>query len=74
MGGWNYNCFPNAYTRYSVGGYGTTTPNYWKIDQYGGGDVNSCVESNQVWNGMECNCDFSCDRSHDFVYFEISNV
>jgi hypothetical protein len=50
VGGWNYNCFPYAYTRYSVGGYGTTTTNYWKIDQYGGGDVDSCVESNQVWS------------------------
>jgi len=26
MGGWDYNCFPYAYTRYSVAGYGTNTP------------------------------------------------
>lgn len=48
MGGWNYNCWPYLYTRYSVGGYGTSTPNYWKIQKYGGGDVNKCVESN-MW-------------------------
>ena len=47
LGGWNYNCFPYAYTRYSVGGYGTATPNYWKIDTYGNGDVDNCDESNQ---------------------------
>eukprot|EP01106_Pelomyxa_sp_JSP_P000158 TRINITY_DN1021_c0_g1_i4.p2 TRINITY_DN1021_c0_g1~~TRINITY_DN1021_c0_g1_i4.p2 ORF type:complete len:421 (+),score=166.31 TRINITY_DN1021_c0_g1_i4:102-1364(+) len=47
MGGWNYNCFPYLYARYSVGGYGTSTPNYWKIQQYGGGDINNCVASNQ---------------------------
>jgi len=47
MGGWNYNCYPYLYARYSVGGYGTSTPNYWKIDQYGGGNINNCVESNQ---------------------------
>jgi len=47
MGGWNYNCFPYLYARYSVGGYGTSTPNYWEINQYGGGNVNNCVESNQ---------------------------
>jgi hypothetical protein len=23
MGGWDYNCYPYAYTRYSVAGYGT---------------------------------------------------
>ena len=26
MGGWNFNCFPYAYTRYSVGGYGPPRP------------------------------------------------
>ncbi|CAO3564003.1 unnamed protein product [Mortierella alpina] len=30
VGGWNYGCFPYAYTYYSVGGYGITTPNYYK--------------------------------------------
>jgi len=47
MGGWNYNCYPYLYARYSVGGYGTSTPNYWKINQYGGGNISNCVESNQ---------------------------
>jgi len=47
MGGWNYNCFPYLYARYSVGGYGTSTPNYWKINQYGGGNVDNCVASNE---------------------------
>lgn len=48
MGGWNYNCFPALYTRYSIGGYGTHTPNYWKIDQYGGGSVDGCTPDN-MW-------------------------
>lgn len=47
MGGWNYNCYPYFYMRYSVGGYGTSTPNYWKIQQYGNGDMSQCNESNQ---------------------------
>eukprot|EP00301_Raphidiophrys_heterophryoidea_P014878 c2334_g1_i1.p1 GENE.c2334_g1_i1~~c2334_g1_i1.p1 ORF type:complete len:556 (+),score=141.43 c2334_g1_i1:41-1669(+) len=47
MGGWNYNCYPYYYMRYSVGGYGTSTPNYWKIQQFGNGDMNQCNESNQ---------------------------
>lgn len=47
LGGWNYNCFPYLYMRYSVGGYGTNTPNYWKIDQYGGGNMSNCNELNQ---------------------------
>lgn len=47
MGGWNYNCFPYAYARYSVGGYGPKAPNYYKIDDYGNGDINNCNEDNQ---------------------------
>ena len=39
LGGWNYNCFPYAYARYSVGGYGNNTPNYWKIATFGKGDI-----------------------------------
>ncbi|KAG0232346.1 hypothetical protein B0O80DRAFT_427005 [Mortierella sp. GBAus27b] len=46
MGGWNYGCWPYVYTYYSVGGYGTSTPNYWKIQEYG--TVDKCVESN-MW-------------------------
>lgn len=48
MGGWNYNCWPYMYTRYSVAGYGTHTPNYWKITEFGGGSVDGCKESN-MW-------------------------
>jgi len=47
MGGWNYNCFPYTYARYSVGGYGNHTPNYWKIQTFGKGDIDNCVEDNQ---------------------------
>lgn len=45
MGGWNGNCFPYAYALYSVGGYGTSTPNYYKIAAYGG--VSGCNATNQ---------------------------
>jgi hypothetical protein len=48
MGGWNYNCFPYAYARYSVGGYGNNTPNYWKIATFGKGNIDNCVEDN-LW-------------------------
>ncbi len=47
MGGWNMNCFHYVYMQYSVGGYGPDTPNYWKIQKYGGGDKANCNESNQ---------------------------
>jgi len=47
MGGWNYNCFPYLYARYSVGGYGPSTPNYWKINKYGGGTLDGCNAGNQ---------------------------
>jgi hypothetical protein len=47
MGGWDYNCFPYAYTRYSVAGYGTNTPNYWKVQEYCGGDINNANAANE---------------------------
>jgi len=47
VGGWNYGCFPYTYTYYSVGGYGTSTPNYYKIQEYGG-TLASCTEAN-MW-------------------------
>ena len=47
MGGWNAGCFPYFYARYSVAGYGSHTPNFWEIQQYGQGDIDNCVESNQ---------------------------
>ena len=34
------------YARYSVGGYGSDTPNYWKIEQYGKGSVDGCTADN----------------------------
>ncbi|KAG0005281.1 hypothetical protein BGZ79_005861 [Entomortierella chlamydospora] len=47
VGGWNYGCFPYAYTYYTVGGYGTSTPNFYKIQAFGG-SVSDCTESN-MW-------------------------
>ncbi|KAG0222445.1 hypothetical protein BGX31_009145 [Mortierella sp. GBA43] len=47
VGGWNYGCFPYAYTYYSVGGYGTSTPNYYKIAE-NGGSLDKCTEAN-MW-------------------------
>ncbi|KAF9388897.1 hypothetical protein CPB97_000184 [Podila verticillata] len=47
VGGWNYGCFPYAYTYYSVGGYGTSTPNYYKIID-NGGSLDKCTEAN-MW-------------------------
>ncbi|KAF9583849.1 hypothetical protein BGW38_008341, partial [Lunasporangiospora selenospora] len=47
VGGWNYGCFPYLYAYYSVGGYGTTTPNYYKILQ-NGGSLAGCTEAN-MW-------------------------
>jgi len=67
MGGWNYNCYPYLYARYSVGGYGTSTPNYWKIDQYGGGNINNCVESNQYC--YVCEPPSEGTSLNDFVIF-----
>ena len=47
MGGWDGNCFPYAYTRYSVAGYGPNTPNYWKVTEYCGGDVDTAGPANE---------------------------
>ncbi|KAF9435149.1 hypothetical protein BGZ76_006817 [Entomortierella beljakovae] len=47
VGGWNYGCFPYVYTYYSVGGYGTSTPNYYKIIE-NGGSLSACTEAN-MW-------------------------
>ncbi|GJJ70134.1 hypothetical protein EMPS_02483 [Entomortierella parvispora] len=46
VGGWNYGCFPYPYTYYSVGGYGTSTPNYYKIQEYG--TLSNCTATN-MW-------------------------
>ncbi len=45
MGGWNYNCFPALYMGNSVAGYGTHTPNYWKVERFGG--PSNCTADNQ---------------------------
>ncbi|EDQ89831.1 uncharacterized protein MONBRDRAFT_7785, partial [Monosiga brevicollis MX1] len=47
MGGWNYNCYPYMYMRYSVGGYGPNTPNYWKINKFGSGSLDGCKSDTQ---------------------------
>lgn len=47
MGGWDFNCFPYAYTRYSVAGYGTQTPNYWKVQEYCDGSVDNASPANE---------------------------
>ena len=47
MGGWDGNCFPYSYARYSVAGYGQNTPNYWKIQQFCSGDINNASPANE---------------------------
>lgn len=47
MGGWDYSCFPMMYTLYSVGGYGTNTPNYWKITEYCAGSTANGSPANE---------------------------
>lgn len=47
MGGWDFNCFPYAYTTYSVGGYGPSTPNYWEINEYCAGSVSNGNAANE---------------------------
>ncbi|KAI8617498.1 hypothetical protein BC830DRAFT_1113275 [Chytriomyces sp. MP71] len=65
MGGWNYNCYPYFYTKYSIGsGAG---PNQWKITQYGGGNVNNCNESN-MWC-YTCEPESQMTTLKDFIIF-----
>ncbi|KAJ3256973.1 hypothetical protein HDU77_002913 [Chytriomyces hyalinus] len=47
MGGWNYNCYPYFYAKYSIASFGKG-PNFWKITQYGAGSASGCNESN-MW-------------------------
>jgi len=47
MGGWDYNCFPYMYARYTIGGYAAKGPNFWKIEKYAGGDLDKCTADNQ---------------------------
>ncbi|ORY53776.1 hypothetical protein BCR33DRAFT_732568 [Rhizoclosmatium globosum] len=45
MGGWDYNCWPYTYLRYSVAPYGGANADI--IKQYGNGNIDNCVEANQ---------------------------
>ncbi|KAI9346861.1 hypothetical protein BDR26DRAFT_855241 [Obelidium mucronatum] len=45
MGGWDYNCWPYTYLRYSIAPYGG--PNADVIKQYGNGNIDNCNASNQ---------------------------
>jgi hypothetical protein len=47
LGGWDFSCFPMLYTRYSVGGYGPTAPNYFKIVENCGGSVDNASPANE---------------------------
>jgi hypothetical protein len=47
MGGWDGSCWPLPYTVYSVGGYGTSTPNYFKIQQYCNGQISNASPANE---------------------------
>jgi len=66
MGGWNYNCFPYFYANYSVGGYGTPTPNYWKVTEFCDGSIDNANVDNQFCyvcepksEGTDIDLDFS---------------
>ncbi|KAJ3075397.1 hypothetical protein HDU98_008226 [Podochytrium sp. JEL0797] len=66
MGGWNFNCFPYFYAKYSIGSF-STGPNYWKIQQYGGGSAAGCNESN-MWC-YTCESETANTTLSDFVVF-----
>ncbi|ORY37042.1 hypothetical protein BCR33DRAFT_769964 [Rhizoclosmatium globosum] len=66
MGGWNYNCFPYFYAKYSIAYFGTG-PNYWKITQYGGGSDAGCTEAN-MWC-YTCEPQSEGTTLSDFVVF-----
>ena len=66
LGGWNAGCFPYFYARYSVGGYGDHTPNFWEIQQYAGGDLDKCVVSNQYCYVCEPPSEHATLDSFDF--------
>ncbi len=58
---------PYFYTRYSVAGYGTSTPNYWKIQEYCAGDVNNASPANQYC--FTCEPPFENATYTDFDFF-----
>ncbi|KAJ3009414.1 UNVERIFIED_CONTAM: hypothetical protein HDU68_002712 [Siphonaria sp. JEL0065] len=66
MGGWNYNCFPYFYAKYSIGSFGKG-PNYWKIQKYGGGSAAGCNEKN-MWCYV-CEPESEGTTIKDFVIF-----
>ncbi|KAI9327260.1 hypothetical protein BDR26DRAFT_96688 [Obelidium mucronatum] len=45
VGGWDYNCWPYTYLRYSINPYGG--PNAEVIQKYGNGNIDNCNASNQ---------------------------
>ena len=53
--------------RYSVGGYGTHTPNYWSIEKYGDGSVDGCTAENQYC--YVCEPENSGETLSNFVIF-----
>lgn len=67
MGGWNYNCFPYAYMKYSIGAY-NPSPNYWKIEKYGGGSTDGCNEGNQFCYTCEPPSEHA-DVDHSYTVF-----
>ncbi|KAJ3017059.1 UNVERIFIED_CONTAM: hypothetical protein HDU68_011878 [Siphonaria sp. JEL0065] len=66
MGGWNYNCFPYFYMKYSIAPF-PTGPNYWKITQYGGGSPSGCTAAN-MWCYV-CEPPSANTTLNDFVIF-----
>ncbi|KAI8832804.1 hypothetical protein BJ741DRAFT_650984 [Chytriomyces cf. hyalinus JEL632] len=66
MGGWNYNCYPYLYMKYSIAYFGKG-PNYFKITQYGGGSAAGCNESN-MWCYV-CEPQSENTTMKDFVVF-----
>ncbi|KAI9330414.1 hypothetical protein BDR26DRAFT_871523 [Obelidium mucronatum] len=54
MGGWDYNCWPYAYAKYSIDNYSHSSPTYQStIQKYGGGNFASCNEANQFCYACE---------------------
>ncbi|KAJ3031141.1 UNVERIFIED_CONTAM: hypothetical protein HDU68_006272 [Siphonaria sp. JEL0065] len=54
MGGWDYNCWPYAYAKYSIDMYSHTSATYQStIQKYGSGAFSNCNESNQYCYACE---------------------
>ncbi|KAI9328146.1 hypothetical protein BDR26DRAFT_921978 [Obelidium mucronatum] len=66
MGGWNYNCYPYFYAKYSIAYFGKG-PNYWKITKYGGGSAAGCTAAN-MWCYV-CEPESEGTTLNDFVVF-----